>query len=296
MTTLVLERPAAGSRLRDYVAIARPRMSLLLLATVAIGACLAAGSAPPLTLLLHAVIGAGLVGTACSAFNQVLERDTDALMRRTEARPLPARRLSPFEVLAFGTVTGSLGLAELAWGANPLAAGIALLTLATYVLFYTPLKRRTTFNTAVGAIPGALPPLIGWAAVRGSLDPAAWTLFAIVFLWQFPHFLAIAWLNREDYGRAGLKMLPVVDARLASWQAVNYALALIPVSLLPCLVGSAGRLYFASALWLGLAFLGTAVHFLLHESRAAARGLLVASLVYLPALLGLTWLDRLPAN
>lgn len=287
------EAPAPATA-RDWLTLVRPRIAVLVLVTVATGACLAEGRFPDPWILLHALIGTALVASASSAFNQIWERDTDALMRRTGDRPLVAGRLTPRTVFVVASLASVVGLVELWLGASPTAALVAFASLVTYVLGYTPLKRYTTLNTAVGAVPGALPPLIGWAAVTDSLAPAAWTLFGIVFVWQFPHFLAIASLNRDDYGRAGLKMLPVVDARLTGWQAVNYALALLPVSLAPAVLGMAGRLYFVGALYLGLAFLGVCVHFLVQESRPTARRLLLASIVYLPALFGLLWADRVP--
>lgn len=284
-----------SQRARDYLTLIRPRIAVMVLVTVAVGASIAAHGLPPLALLAHALLGTFLVAGASSALNQVLEIDTDALMKRTEDRPLVRGRLGKRHVVVVSAVASVLGLAELAWFASPAAALVAFASLAIYVLGYTPLKRRTSLNTLVGAIPGALPPVIGWAAVTGRPDAGAWALFAIVFLWQFPHFLAIAWLNREDYGRAGLKMLPAVEggARITGWQMTNYCLALVPVSLAPALLQLAGRAYFLGALYLGVTFLGTALIFTIHESRANARRLLVASLVYLPALLGLLCLDRL---
>ncbi|MBI3724975.1 protoheme IX farnesyltransferase [bacterium] len=282
------------SRARDYLTLVRPKIALLVLVTVAVSACLAAHGAPPLALLVHTLVGTALVAGASSALNQILERDTDALMRRTESRPLPAGRLTAREVLAFSIVLATAGLAELAVFATPLAALVAGASLAIYVLAYTPLKRTTSLNTLVGAVPGALPPVIGWTAVTGALEPAALVLFGIVFVWQFPHFLAIAWLNREDYERAGLKMLPAIAGGrgMTGRQSTNYCLALVPVSLAPALVGLAGTSYFLGALYLGLAFTGVAVAFALKESRENARRLLLASVVYLPALLGLMWIDR----
>jgi protoheme IX farnesyltransferase len=282
-----------SSRLRDYLVLARPRIAVLVLVTVAVGAEVAARGTPPLAPLLHAIFGTLLVAAASSALNQVLEIDTDRLMKRTASRPLVVGRLSRFEVVTVSLLAAVLGLAELALFASVAAALVAASSLAIYVLAYTPLKRRTSLNTLVGAIPGALPPVIGWAAVTGKVDLGAWALFAIVFVWQFPHFLAIAWLNREDYERAGLKMLPAVEGgeRITGWQMMNYCLALVPVSLAPALLQLAGRAYFLGALYLGVAFLVTALLFTIHESRASARRLLVASLVYLPALLALLCLD-----
>lgn len=285
---------APVSLLDDYLTLIRPRIATLVLVTVAVGAFLARGGLPSLWLLFHAVLGTALVASGSSALNQLLEHDTDALMERTRNRPLPTGRLSRAHVLGFGLAISVLGTVELLLGTNALATEVAVLSHLLYVLAYTPLKRRTTLNTAVGAIPGALPPLIGWAAVQGSLDLAAWTLFAIVFVWQFPHFLAIAWLHRADYERAGIKMLPAVDEGLAMTgrQAANYALALVPVSLAPAIAGLAGTGYCLGALWLGAVFLGTAIAFALGPSRTSARRVLITSVVYLPVLFGLLCFER----
>jgi len=267
----------------------------MVLVTVAVGAAIAAHGMPPLALLVHALLGTLLVAASSSAVNQVLEVDTDALMVRTADRPLPTGRLSRREVVAVALAALALGLGELLVFTNLAAMLVAAASWAIYVLAYTPLKRRTSLNTLVGAIPGALPPVIGQAAVDGRVTSTGWALFAIIFVWQFPHFLAIAWLHRDDYARAGLKMLPSVEggARITGWQMTNYCLALLPVSLAPAVLQIAGRAYFAGALWLGVAFLAVALLFTVRESRANARRLLVASLVYLPALLGLLCLDRL---
>jgi protoheme IX farnesyltransferase len=297
-TAVEIPTPSLAS---DYLTLIRPRIATLVLVTVGIGACFAAGGLPPVWIFIHAILGTALVASGSSALNQVLERDTDALMARTASRPLPMHRLSVRAALAFAVIATVLGLVELALGTNLVATAVAAVSWLSYVVAYTPLKRLTSLNTLVGAIPGALPPVIGWAAVRGQIDPAAWTLFAIVFVWQFPHFLAIAWLNREDYERAGLKMLPAVEGgqRITGFQTINYCLALVPVSLIPALrldgsTAIAGPTYFLGALYLGAAFLGVAVLFQFSQSRVNARRLLIASLVYLPALLGLLWLDRMP--
>lgn len=284
-----------ASRLHDYRLLTRPRMMVMILVTVAVGASIAAHGAPPLAILFHAVLGTLLVAASSSMANQVLEADTDALMQRTAARPLPTGRLSKLEVVSVSLVTLALGLGELLWFTNAAATIVCFATWAIYVGAYTPLKRRTSLNTLVGAIPGALPPVIGWAAVEGTVPLGAWVLFAIIFMWQFPHFLAIAWLHRDDYARAGLKMLPSIEGgeRITGWQMTNYCLALLPVSLAPAVLQLAGRAYFLGALYLGVGFLAVAVLFTLRESRANARRLLLASLVYLPALLGLLCLDRL---
>jgi protoheme IX farnesyltransferase len=287
----------AGGRVAAYVALSKPRVASLVLVTVASGFVLGArGASHPSTLLLT-LLGTGLVAGGASAWNQYLERYRDRLMRRTAGRPLPAGRLAPAEAATFGTVLGIVGAAILAAAANPLAAGVALATFVLYAFVYTPLKAKTTLNTAIGAVPGALPPVIGWAAATGRLGVEAWSLFLIVFLWQFPHFLAIAWIYREDYARAGHKMLPTVDPHgtMTGRQAASYALALVPAGLLPVSVGLAGPFYFAGALALGLFYLAYAVRFWSHVSDLSARRLMWASFVYLPAILLFLLLNPMPA-
>jgi protoheme IX farnesyltransferase len=276
------------------VALTKPRITLMVLFTVAIGALLASPDVPDLTLLLNTVVGTALVAAGASALNQLLERNVDAQMRRTENRPLPAGRLQPVEVLCFGLTLSGLGLAWLALtGRHPLAVLIAAVTLVSYVLIYTPLKRHTTLNTLIGAVPGALPPVIGWTAITGTLDSTALVIFLIVFLWQVPHFLAIAWMYRDDYAQAGLKMLPVIDedGSRTGRQMLLYCLALVPVSLLPVLNQRAGWVYGLGALALGLMFLAATLGFATRHSSDRARQVLRASLVYLPALLGLMLIE-----
>jgi len=258
------------------------------LLTVAAGAVLASGGTPDWRITTHALVGAALVAAGASALNQWSEREVDARMRRTRDRPLPAGRLQPGEVLVLGIASAAGGVVYLAATlASALAAVVAALTLLTYIFVYTPLKRRTPLNTLVGAIPGALPPVIGWTAVRGSVGAEAGALFAVLFLWQVPHFLAIAWIYREDYGRAGLCMLSSVDAEggATGRQMIVYCLALLAASLMPAVVGGAGPVYLAGALILGIGFLAHAIGFSLRRSTARARGVLRASLIYLPALL-----------
>jgi protoheme IX farnesyltransferase len=282
------------ARWLDFVELTKPRIALLVLFTVAIGAMLASPDVPDLVLLLNTLLGTALVAAGASALNQLLERQTDALMHRTENRPLPAARLQPVEVLAFGLALGATGLAWLAFtGRHPLAVIVAAITFVSYVLIYTPLKRYTTLNTLIGAVPGALPPVIGWTAVTGSLDMPAMVIFLIVFLWQVPHFLAIAWMYREDYAAAGLKMLPVGDATggLTARQMVLYAMVLVPVSLLPVFQQKAGWIYAGGALALGLLFVASALGFARERTRSRARRVLKASLVYLPAILALMLLE-----
>lgn len=287
--------PAAPSRLADYVALTKPRIAVLVLFTVGAGVLLASAPAVPWAVLFHAVFGTALVAAGASALNQWLERDSDAKMRRTRGRPLPAGRLSAVEVLTFGGLLGVGGtLYLLLTLASPLAAALAVLTFVLYVAVYTPLKRYTTLNTLVGAVPGAMPPVIGWCAASSEVSPGALTLFGIVFVWQVPHFLAIAWMYRDDYAGAGLLMLPVVDPRGRSTgrQMVLYCVALIPVSLAPVLLGAAGLVYVTGALVLGLCFLEKAWRFHARRTHVAAKDVLRASLLYLPGLLLVLLFDR----
>ncbi|MFN8058734.1 MAG: heme o synthase [Vicinamibacterales bacterium] len=281
------------SRAADFVALTKPRLNMLVLATAAVGYYL--GDPPPLDVVrcLHAVIGTALVAGGSAAFNQAFEPRHDALMMRTRLRPVPDGRVGVGEALVFATVLSIAGLAELALGTNLLTAGVALVTLGVYVVVYTPLKSRTAFSTVVGAIPGALPPMIGWTAATGVLSREAWILFGVVFLWQLPHFLAIAWMFRDDYARAGFPLLPVVerDGRTTAYQVMTYASALLPVSLLPTLVGLAGRTYFMGALALGVALLAVAMRFAFARNRVNARLLFFASIVYLPLIFGLMTID-----
>jgi protoheme IX farnesyltransferase len=278
------------SRWLDFVELTKPRIGVMVLFTVAAGALLAQRAPLDLVQLMHALIGTALVAAGASALNQWLERGSDALMRRTENRPLPAGRLSPAEALVFGCVLSGAGLLYMAvLMAHPLAAAVTAVTLLSYVFIYTPLKRKTTLNTLIGAVPGALPPVIGWTALTGTLDAPAVVLFLIVFIWQVPHFLAIAWMYREDYARAGLKMLPGIDSEgsATSRQMLLYSFALIPVSLLPVWLHQAGAMYGFGALGLGIFFLRACWGFALEPSQAKARKVLYASLVYLPSVLAL---------
>jgi protoheme IX farnesyltransferase len=284
-----------ASRLADYVALTKPRIAVLVLFTVGAGVLFAAGPEVSFLLLFNAVFGTALVASGASALNQWLEQHTDARMRRTQNRPLPAGRLGPLEVFLFGVGLGVVGVAYLALTLpSPLAAGVAAITFALYVAVYTPLKRVTTLNTLVGAVPGALPPVIGWCAVTGRFDPQALALFAILFLWQVPHFLAIAWMYREEYARAGLLMLPGVDpdGRITAMQMRLYCLALMAGALMPFFLGSAGAVYGVGSLALGCYFLWPTLAFGSDRSTQAARRVLRASLVYLPGLLLVLLLDR----
>jgi protoheme IX farnesyltransferase len=290
--------PLVRARAADYLELTKPRILVLVLFTVATGALLAGRGLPDWALLLHALLGTSLVAAGASALNQLLERDSDALMRRTEGRPLPAGRLQPAEVLVFGLGLGAGGVAYLAVTLPQLLATlVAAVTFVSYVFLYTPLKRKTSLNTLVGAVPGALPPVIGWAAVRGSIGPEVAALFVILFLWQVPHFLAIAWIYREDYARAGMCMLPVVDrdGGMSGRQMVSYCLALVPASLVPVVLGVAGPVYLVGAVLLGLGFLGCAVGFIRTPTLVQARRVLRASLIYLPALLALLVVEGMSA-
>lgn len=274
----------APPRLADFVTLIKPRLNLLVVATAAAGFYLAADGPVSSWLLIHTVVGTALVASAAAAFNQVYERDTDALMRRTRHRPVPDGRMHPLPALRFAWLLACAGLVELALGANVLASMVALVTLLSYTLVYTPLKRRTALSTLVGGIPGGLPPVIGWAAARHSLSIEAAVLFAIVFLWQMPHFLAIAWMCRDDYRRANIPMLPVVEPEgaLTAVQVVLYSGVLVPVSLLPGVVGLAGPAYLVAAAVLGAGFLGLALAFARSRDLPAARRLFLGSVTYLP--------------
>lgn len=280
-------RTAMAARMADYLVLTKPRISVLVLLTVSAGYTLGSGDHWQGLPLVHALFGIALVAAASSALNQWLERDSDALMRRTAGRPLPAGRLSTAEVLSFGIVTAICGIVWLVAFVNVATAVLSFLTLLLYAVVYTPLKRRTSFCTAVGAIPGALPPVLGWAASGARLDLEAFSLFSVLFLWQFPHFLAIAWIYRSDYAEAGLKMLPTRGrtAHVTGLMAVGYALALVPLSLYPAVCGLAGVAYAAVALGLSTAYLAAAVRFAANETLATARFLLWTSLIYLPVLL-----------
>lgn len=286
---------ATRSPLADYAELTKPRITLMVVLTALVGFVVASRAGVDGGTLWLALAGTGLVAGGASALNMILERETDARMLRTRNRPLPAGRLRSGEALAFGLLVTAAGLAVLGWGTTPLAAGVALFTWLSYVFVYTPLKPLTSLSTIVGALPGALPPVIGWAAARGQLDPGAFLLFAILFLWQIPHFLAIAWIYRDDYARGGLPMLPVLDrdGRLTGRQAVANAIAMVVVSLGPVAAGLVGRLYLGGAVVLGLGFVAAAVWAATARTLAAARGLFLASVVYLAALCALLLVDRI---
>ena len=285
---------ALGGRLRDFATLAKPEvMSLILVAT---GAGYYLGTTGPLDLtrFFHALLGTALVAGGTGTLNQVWERQVDSLMRRTARRPLPSGRLSTATALVYGLGLSLAGTLHLWLLVNPLASLLAVLTLVTYLLLYTPLKSRTPLCTMVGALPGAMPPLIGWAAARGTLDAGAWVLYGILFLWQFPHFLAIAWIYREDYARGGIKMQPVVDpsGRSTFQQIVWTSALLLPLSLLPGLLGMSGKLYLWGAAPLGVAFLGFGIWSARERTVRYARYLLHASVLYLPAIYALLMFDK----
>ena len=287
--------PASPARSRDFVALAKPRLNLLVVASTLAGYAMGDGEPLGMLRVCGLLLGTGLVAGGASAFNQVIERDLDALMRRTRTRPLPGQRLQPLEGLLFGTAITLAGVLLIIASSNLLAAAVALATLVTYVAIYTPLKKRSSFGTVIGAVPGALPPIIGWAAVAGELPIKAWVLFGIMFLWQLPHFLAIAWMYREDYARAGFPMLPVIepDGRSTGRQSVLYAAALVPLSLAPTLMHMAGDWYFAGALVLGLGFLWLTLRFARSRVVKDARYVFFGSIVYLPVLWILMIADKL---
>jgi len=270
----------------DYAALTKPRLNFLVVATSAAGYYLGARSPIDPAAMTAAVAGTALVAGGAAVLNQLFERDTDALMRRTRLRPLPAGRVAPADARVFGMALSAAGLALLAARANPLAAALALTTLLVYLLVYTPMKRRTPAATLVGAVPGALPALIGWTASHGAVAAGGAALFGIVFFWQVPHFMAIAWLYRDDYGKAGFPMLPVIDpaGARAGRQAVLYAAALLPTTIVPALVGLAGAVYLVAAIALGAALLGLAWRFAATRTDASARALFFGSIIYLPLL------------
>jgi protoheme IX farnesyltransferase len=280
------DRLSFRERVAAYTELTKPRITFLIVLTAAAGFALGTRGTIDYLRMVSAMIGIGLLSSGIATLNQYIERDLDALMRRTADRPLPSGKLLPWEALVFGGGLTVLAEVYLAVLVNPLTALLGLTVIAGYLFGYTPLKTKTSLSTLVGAFPGAVPPLIGWTAARGELSLEAWVLFAILFLWQFPHFLAIAWMYREDYARAGILMLPVVEpnGRITGQQIVMYTLMLLPVSLLPTVLGVSGKVYFFGALILGLLFLLSSVRAAFSQSRQEARRLLLASVIYLPLL------------
>jgi len=289
--------------MRDYIELTKPRITWLILMSTGIGYFYGLPRAAtwwdflraiPLLALLHTIAGTALIASGTAALNQWYEREADRKMRRTAARPLPAGKMSAASAMWFGIALSVAGFLELWLGVNLLAGSIGAFTLASYLFVYTPLKQRTWWSTTIGAIPGAMPPVIGYAAAAGSLPRESWVLFAILFLWQFPHFYSIAWMYKDDYARAGIRMLPVVepDCRSTARQIVLYGILLVPVSMIPGILGMSGRIYLVGALLLGLWFLYSGVRVALERSLARARGVLVASVLYLPLIYGLMLIDR----
>lgn len=279
--------------MRAYLELTKPRITWLILMSTAIGYFFGAAGWSWWA-FAWTLAGTGLLASGTATLNQWWERDADARMRRTQARPLPAGQVTPVRALAWGVALSAGGFAALAAAVNLTAAWLGLFTLLSYLLAYTPLKRITPHATTVGAIPGAMPPLIGYAAAHGGLTAEAWALGAILFVWQFPHFYSIAWLYRDDYARAGIRMKPVVDPgpeATARWIVITSAL-LVPVSLAPALLGMSGRLYLIGAAVLGLAFLYSSIRARLEQTLVRAREVLVASVLYLPLLYALMMLDR----
>lgn len=280
--------------MRHYIALTKPRITWLILMSTGMGYYFGLTGALDLLALFHTIVGTGLIASGTAALNQWYERDADARMRRTDHRPLPSGAISERNAFWFGILLSVLGFAELGVGVNWLSAGLGLFTLLSYLCLYTPLKRVSPVSTTIGAVPGAMPPLIGFAAASGTLTAEAWVLYAILFLWQFPHFYAIAWMYREDYERAGIKMLPVVepDGDSTVRQMLLFSALLIPVSLAPRYLGMTGNLYVAGTLAAGIAFVAACVKMSNDRSLLRARSVLLASVVYLPVLYGLLLLDR----
>jgi protoheme IX farnesyltransferase len=280
--------------MKDYIALTKPRVTWLILMSTGVGYFFGAKGGWHVIALFHTIIGTGLIASGTSALNQWYEREADAKMKRTQARPLPSGRLDAGKALAFAIFISLAGFLELWMGANALAALLGLFALLCYLFVYTPLKQRSPHSTAIGSIPGAMPPLIGFAAASGTLTWDAWVLFAILLLWQFPHFYAIAWMYREDYGRAGIRMLPVVepDGKSTARRILLYSLALIPISLMPKFFAMAGDVYMYGALVLGILFLYAGLKIRTERTRQQARRVLLASVIYLPVLYSLMLLDR----
>jgi protoheme IX farnesyltransferase len=280
--------------LNAFLDLTKFRLTSLVLLTTLVGFYMGARPSVDYVLLVHLMLGTALVASGASALNQLLEKEFDAMMRRTCSRPLPSGRLQPETALVFGGLTAGVGILYLALGVNLLTSFLSALTLVTYIFVYTPLKRVTTLNTVVGAIPGALPPLMGWTAARGQVTVEGWSLFAILFFWQLPHFLAIAWLYREEYSKAGFAMLPVFDPEgiRTGRQAIAHTLGLLPISLCPFLFRLSGGYYLLGALALSLTFCWFAIRFARQLTPGQARKLFYVSIIYLPALLTLMVADK----
>jgi protoheme IX farnesyltransferase len=282
------------SRATDFYELTKPRLNFLVLVTTMVGYYMAVQKGVDWSRVIYTLVGTALTAAGASVLNQVIESDYDKLMPRTQRRPLPGGRVSIVEAILYGTALGVFGVVTLALWVNPLTAILGAFTLLSYLFVYTPMKRWTSLNTVVGAIPGAIPPVMGWTAVHNSFGPGAAVLFCILFFWQMPHFLAIAILYRRDYAAGGFKMLPVVDEDLqvTGRQIVLYNAALIPITLMPTLLGMTGVTYFVVALLLGLAYLSFGIICASTRQRLDARKLFFASIIYLPVLLGVMMLNK----
>jgi len=281
--------------MKDYLELTKPRITVLILICTAVGYFFGSPNSFHLALFVHVLLGTALMASGTAALNQWYEADSDAKMRRTSKRPIPAGRIERIDGLVFGALLSIAGFADLWFGTNALAAGLGLFTLATYIFLYTPLKRRSVACTTVGALPGAMPPLIGYAAASGRLDAWALALFLILFVWQFPHFYAIAWMYRDDYARGGIRMLPVIepDGESTARRIVACSILLIPISLIPRLLGMTGPIYAAAAVAAGLGLLYIGVRLGRDRTCARARHVLMASVLYLPIVLAVMVIDRM---
>jgi protoheme IX farnesyltransferase len=280
--------------MRDFLELTKPRITILILICTAVGYYFGCRTSFRFLMLVHVLLGTALMASGTSALNQWYEADSDAKMHRTRERPIPAGRMKRSHGFVFGVVLSTAGFAELWFGTNAFAAALGLFTLLTYLLIYTPLKQWTPACTTVGALPGAMPPLIGYAAASGGLDAGAFALFLILFVWQFPHFYAIAWMYREDYARGGIRMLPVIeqDGESTAWRVVACSVLLIPISLLPRLLGMTGAFYSIAAVAAGLGLLYFGVRLGRERTFARARNVLLASVLYLPMLFAVMVIDR----
>jgi protoheme IX farnesyltransferase len=296
MSTARTTEITLSTKASAYVALTKPDVSFLVLMTTAAGYCMGTRGALDWLHLTQTVFATLLIAAGTAALNHYIERDSDRFMRRTASRPLPSGQLQPRKALWFGVGLSVAGAVDLYFTAGFLASGLGILTCVSYLLAYTPLKKRTVWATFVGAFPGAIPPMIGWAAATGSLDRGAWLLFGIVFLWQFPHFYSIAWMYREDYARAGILMLPVVDraGTRTFRQIISFAIALVGVSLLPALMGLAGGRYFFGALVVSTALVQVCLWAASSKTNVRAKWLMHATVLHIPILLGLMIYDKIP--
>jgi protoheme IX farnesyltransferase len=296
MSTVRTTEMTLSTKASAYVALTKPDVSFLVLMTTAAGYCMGTRGALDWLHLTQTVFATLLIAAGTAALNHYIERDSDRFMRRTASRPLPSGQLQPSKALWFGVGLSVAGAIDLYFTAGFLASALGVLTCVSYLLAYTPLKKRTVWATFVGAFPGAIPPMIGWAAATGSLDRGAWLLFGIVFLWQFPHFYSIAWMYREDYARAGILMLPVVDrsGTRTFRQIISFAIALVGVSLLPALMGLAGSRYFFGALVVSTALVQVCLWAASSKTNVRAKWLMHATVLHIPILLGLMIYDKIP--